>query len=67
MYELLRDFDRVSPELIIGMGVDEKGLGLAVMNRLRKAAGYQILLAEDDTISVKSGSGFPEFLQIGDN
>ena len=67
LYELLRDFDRVSPECIIGMGVDEKGLGLAVMNRLRKAAGYQILLAEDDTISVKSGSGFPEFLRIGDN
>ena len=62
LYELLRDFDRVSPELIIGMGVDEKGLGLAVMNRLRKAAGYQILLAEEDSITVKSGSGFPEFL-----
>ena len=62
LYELLRDFDRVSPECIIGMGVDEKGLGLAVMNRLRKAAGYQILLAEEDSITVKSGSGFPEFL-----
>ena len=62
LYELLRDFDRVSPELIIAMGVDEKGLGLAVMNRLRKAAGYQILQAEEGSITVKSGSGFPEFL-----
>ena len=62
LYELLRDFDRVSPECIIGMGVDEKGLGLAVMNRLRKAAGYQILQAEDDRITVKSGAGFPEWL-----
>ena len=67
LYELLRDFDRVSPELIIGMGVDEKGLGLAVMNRLRKAAGYQILLAEEDNITVKRGSGFPEFLLTTDN
>ena len=64
LYELLRGFDRVSPEFIIGMGVDEKGLGLAVMNRLRKAAGYQILLAEEGKVSVKSGSGFPEFLLI---
>jgi L-threonylcarbamoyladenylate synthase len=67
LYQLLRDFDRVSPELIIGMGVDEKGLGLAVMNRLRKAAGYQILLAEEGNVSVKSGSGFPEFLLIGED
>ena len=62
LYELLRDFDRVSPDFIIGMGVDEKGLGLAVMNRLRKAAGYQILQAEDNTIVIKSGSGFPDLL-----
>ena len=67
LYELLRDFDRVSPELIIGMGVDEKGLGLAVMNRLRKAAGYQILQAEEGSITVKSGSGFPEFLLIAED
>lgn len=65
LYELLRDFDRVSPEFIIGMGVDDKGLGLAVMNRLRKAAGYQILQAEDDTIVIKSGSGFPDLLLTG--
>ena len=67
LYELLRDFDRVLPELIIGMGVDEKGLGLAVMNRLRKAAGYQILLAEENSITVNSGSGFPEFLLTADD
>lgn len=66
LFELLRSFDRVSPQLIIGMGVDEKGLGLAVMNRLRKAAGYQILLAEEDRITVRSGSGFPEFLLTAD-
>ena len=62
LFELLRSFDRRSPQLIIGMGVDEKGLGLAVMNRLRKAAGYQILQAEDGTVTVRSGSGFSDFL-----
>ena len=46
LYELLRDFDRVSPDF----------------NRLRKAAGYQILQAEDNTIVIKSGSGFPDLL-----
>lgn len=62
LYELLRDFDRAAPEFIIGMGVDEKGLGLAVMNRLRKASGYQILQADDNKVFVKSGNGFPELL-----
>ncbi len=62
LYELLRDFDRLDPDFIIGMGVDEKGLGLAVMNRMRKAAGYHILLAEEGKTVVRSGSGFPEFL-----
>jgi len=64
LYERLRDFDRLAPRLIIGMGVDEKGLGLAVMNRLRKAAGYQILLAGEDRVEIRSGTGFPEFLLV---
>jgi len=32
------------------------------MNRLRKAAGYQILQAEDNKVVIKSGSGFPDLL-----
>ena len=62
LYELLRDADRWEPSFILGLGVTEKGLGLAVMNRLRKSAGYQILLAEEGRITVKSGSEIPAFL-----
>lgn len=62
LYELLRDADRWAPSFILGLGVTEKGLGLAVMNRLRKSAGYQILLAEEGRITVKSGSEIPAFL-----
>ena len=66
LYELLRDFDRISPELIVAMGVDERGLGLAVMNRLRKAAGYQILQVGEGGITVKNGSAFPGFLMVSE-
>ncbi|MGI6262820.1 MAG: L-threonylcarbamoyladenylate synthase [Succiniclasticum sp.] len=62
LYTLLRDFDRFKPRLILGMGVDESGMGLAVMNRLRKAAGFNILLAQDGVVTVKSGKGFPDYL-----
>lgn len=62
LYELLRQFDRSGPQLILGMGVPERDLGLAVMNRLRKAAGFHILLADEGGIRPRSGSGFPAFL-----
>lgn len=62
LYELLRDFDRCELSFILGLGVTEKGLGLAVMNRLRKSAGYQILLAEQGLLTVKSSSEIPAFL-----
>ncbi len=39
----LRDLDRRGVDVIIVQGVEEKGLGLAVMNRLRKAAGYNVI------------------------
>jgi len=62
LYNILRGFDRQKPDFILGMGVTETGLGLAVMNRMRKAAGFNILQAENGKITVKSGSGFPEFM-----
>ena len=39
LFHLLREFDQEKVDVIIAEGIDEKGLGLAVMNRLRKAAG----------------------------
>jgi len=43
LYQCLRRFDLVPVDIIFAEGVAETGLGLAVMNRLRKAAGYHIL------------------------
>ncbi|GBG58169.1 threonylcarbamoyl-AMP synthase [Sporomusaceae bacterium FL31] len=43
LYEALRYFDAHPVDVIYAEGISENGLGLAVMNRLRKASGYHIL------------------------
>lgn len=43
LYTVLRSFDDKAVDVIYAEGITEQGLGLAVMNRLRKAAGYRIL------------------------
>jgi len=43
LFRLLREFDLESVDVIIAEGVPPEGLGLAVMNRLRKASGYNII------------------------
>lgn len=43
LYTALRSFDDRPVDLIFGEGISEAGLGLAVMNRLRKASGYNII------------------------
>jgi L-threonylcarbamoyladenylate synthase len=43
LFRLLREFDLESVDVIIAEGVPVEGLGLAVMNRLRKASGYRIV------------------------
>jgi L-threonylcarbamoyladenylate synthase len=45
LFRLLREFDTEGVDVIIAEGVSTEGLGLAVMNRLRKAAGYHIVKA----------------------
>ncbi|AFL95795.1 putative translation factor, sua5 family [Thermococcus cleftensis] len=45
LFKALRELDRRGVDVIIAEGVEEKGLGFAVMNRLRKAAGYRIVWA----------------------
>lgn len=47
LFRLLREFDLEGIDIIIAEGVPSKGLGLAVMNRLRKASGYKIVKAKD--------------------
>lgn len=46
LFRLLRDFDIENVDVIIAEGVSVEGLGLAVMNRLRKASGYNIIKTE---------------------
>jgi len=47
LFRLLREFDSEAVDVIIAEGVPPEGLGLAVMNRLRKASGYKIVKASD--------------------
>ncbi len=42
LFSQLRDFDQQGVDVIIVYGVEEHGLGRAIMNRLRKAANYII-------------------------
>ena len=46
LFRLLREFDVEGIDVIIAEGVPVEGLGLAVMNRLRKASGYNIVKSE---------------------
>jgi L-threonylcarbamoyladenylate synthase len=45
LFRLLREFDEENVDVILAEGVPTEGLGLAVMNRLRKASGYNIVKA----------------------
>jgi L-threonylcarbamoyladenylate synthase len=45
LFRLLREFDEEKVDVIIAEGVPPRGLGLAVMNRLRRAASFKILKA----------------------
>ncbi|WP_461207572.1 L-threonylcarbamoyladenylate synthase [Clostridium sp. DL1XJH146] len=43
LFELLRSFDEEDVEIILSEGFEEEGIGLAIMNRLKKAAGFDIV------------------------
>jgi L-threonylcarbamoyladenylate synthase len=47
LFSVLRAFDGTKVDVIFAEGVPEKGIGLAVMNRLRKAAGYNVIQASE--------------------
>ena len=46
LFRQLREFDAEGVDVIIAEGIPTEGLGLAVMNRLRKASGYNIVKSE---------------------
>jgi len=43
LYSLLRQMDELSADVVLLEGVEYQGLGLAIMNRMEKAAGYSII------------------------
>jgi len=43
LFRVLREFDEENVDVIIAESIPAEGLGLAVMNRLRKASGYHIV------------------------
>ena len=43
LFRLMREVDAKGVDVIVSEGVPSEGLGLAVMNRLRKASGYHII------------------------
>jgi len=45
LFSLLREFDHEKVDVIIAEGIPSRGLGLAVMNRLRRAANFNIIRA----------------------
>lgn len=46
LFKLLREIDADGVDIIVAEGVSSEGIGLAVINRLRKASGYHIIKAE---------------------
>ena len=46
LFSILREFDDRGIEVILAETVDEDGVGLAIMNRMIKAAGYDIIQAD---------------------
>lgn len=43
LFSILRDFDKTETEIIIAEGIRPDGIGVAVMNRLCKAAGFNVI------------------------
>jgi L-threonylcarbamoyladenylate synthase len=47
LFDVLRKFDEEKVDVIIAEGLPTEGLGLAIMNRLRRAAAFKIVKADD--------------------
>ncbi|CDF57312.1 L-threonylcarbamoyladenylate synthase [Thermobrachium celere] len=43
LFDTLREFDKINVDYIYAEGFEEEGLGLAIMNRMKKAASYNII------------------------
>ena len=47
VFSVLRKVDNTTPEIVVIEGVEKKGLGLAVMNRLIRACSYEYIEIEE--------------------
>jgi L-threonylcarbamoyladenylate synthase len=47
LFGVLREFDASEVDVIVAEGLPTDGLGLAIMNRLRRASGYKIIRTRD--------------------
>lgn len=47
LFRVLREFDEEGVEVVVAEGFEPTGIGLAIMNRLRKAAGHDIVRVGD--------------------
>jgi L-threonylcarbamoyladenylate synthase len=43
LFSFFREFDYLNIQVILAEAIDKTGIGLAVMNRLIKASGYNII------------------------
>jgi L-threonylcarbamoyladenylate synthase len=43
LFAVLREFDALGVDVILAEGVERQGVGLAVMNRLMKAASHNVV------------------------
>jgi L-threonylcarbamoyladenylate synthase len=46
LFETLRTFDDLGVNLILSESFEESGIGIAIMNRLKKSAGFDIIKAD---------------------
>ncbi|MEM2234532.1 MAG: L-threonylcarbamoyladenylate synthase [Desulfurococcaceae archaeon] len=46
LFKSMRELDEAGVSFIIAEGFEERGLGLTIMNRLRKASGHNIIMAD---------------------
>jgi len=63
LFNGLRSLDRMNVDIIIAEGYPEKGLGAAIMNRLKKAAGNNIIQVEPPAGNGAATAGRPKTRQ----
>jgi L-threonylcarbamoyladenylate synthase len=55
LYDAIRAFDHAGAEIIYGETFPEAGMGVAIMNRLRKAAGHRVIRTDAEPLAGRNG------------